>query len=78
MEDKIEISLEKLHSLIEEIEIKSQSRSLSDEYLLDHNCSTREDIGIGEYSYGIVMIPEDWVLPYLKYLEQNLKKKMEE
>ena len=62
------IDLEKLKNLIEEIEIKKHCRSLSDEYLLDHNCSTRKDTGIGEYAYGIVMVPEEWVLPYLKFV----------
>ena len=65
--DREEIDLKKLQELIKEIETKRSSRSLSDEYLSDHNCSTRDDVGIGEYAYGIVMIPEDWVLPYLKY-----------
>ena len=66
--DNQKIDLKKLQELIEEIERKRSCRSLSDEYLSDNNYSTRDDIGIGEYAYGIVMIPESWVLPYLKYL----------
>lgn len=55
-----------LRCLIEAIESESQRKSLSDEWLEEHGHSTREDVGIGEYAYGIVMVPEDWVLPYLK------------
>lgn len=57
-----------LNELIKKIEETNDCKSLSDEYLAEHGCSTREDIGIDEYSYGIVMCPVDWVLPYLKEL----------
>ena len=63
---------ENLRQLIEAIESKSQSKSLSDEWLEANRHSTREDLGIGEYAYGIVMVPEDWVLPYLKELYRRL------
>ena len=48
--------------------------------LIDKGCSTRYDIGIGEYSYGITMIPCEWVLPYLKQLQEvdNHIKKLED
>lgn len=63
---------ENLRQLIEAIESKSQSKSLSDGWLEEHGHGTREDVGIGEYAYGIVMVPEDWVLPYLKELYRCL------
>lgn len=31
----------------------------------------REDIGIAETSYGIVTVPIDWVLSYLKDLHEK-------
>ena len=59
---------ETLKALIEMIEEESGRKSLSDGYLRDHGGHTRDEIGVGEYQYGIVMVPEDWVLPYLKRL----------
>lgn len=50
---------ENLRQLIEAIESESKRKSLSDEWLEEHGYSTREDMGIGEYAYGIVMVPED-------------------
>lgn len=64
-----------LNKIIEEIENKDRKKGLSDKYLSEHGYMTREDIGIGEYSYGIITIPEDWVLPYLKELKEIWKKK---
>lgn len=63
---------ENLRQLIEAIESESKRKSLSDEWLEEHGYSTREDMGIVEYAYGIVMVPEDWVLPYLKDLYARL------
>lgn len=63
---------ENLRLLIEAIESKANSKSLSDGWLREHGKSTREDVGIGEYAYGIVMVPEDWVLLYLKELYRRL------
>ena len=63
---------QKLEKLIEEIEKKDKARGLPDGYLREHNYMTREDIGIGEYSYGIIMIPIDFVLDYLKELQEAL------
>ena len=67
-----------LENLIFQIEEHSKSRGLSDEYLKAHEHNTREDIGIGEYAYGIILVPEEWVLPYLKELrniwEEELNK----
>lgn len=63
---------ENLRELIETIESNRDSKSVSDEYLKERGCYTREDVGIEECVYGIVMIPEDWVLPYLKDLYARL------
>ena len=59
-----------LNQLIEIIEETCRSQDLSDGYLIDHNQSTRHNIGIGEYAYGITMVPASWVLPYLKELKE--------
>lgn len=69
---------QKLDELIKEIEKKDKARGLSDEYLRKHHYMTREELGIGEYSYGIIMIPTDFVLDYLKELQEQqeeMKKK---
>ena len=59
-----------LHELLNEMKEKMRNRDLSDEYLREHDCSTRNEIGIGEYSYGITMIPCSWIYPYLEELRQ--------
>lgn len=77
--EKEEITDEKLcnlNSLIFQLEEYSKRKSLSDTYLKEHEYNTREDIGIGEYAYGIVLVPEDWVLPYLKELSKIWNKKL--
>lgn len=77
MEENItEEQLNNLDNLIFQIKEHSNARSLSDEYLKANEYNTREDIGIGEYAYGIVLIPEDWVLPYLEELRNIWKKKL--
>ena len=79
-EKAIEIAYEKLNkldSLILQIDEYSRRKSLSDTYLREYGRDTREDIGIGEYAYGIVLVPEDWVLPYLKELSNIWEKKLE-
>ncbi len=63
---------QKLEKLIEEIEKKDKARGLPDAYLREHNYMTREELGIGEYSYGVIMIPIDFVLDYLKELQEVL------
>lgn len=76
----IEVTDEKINeldSLILQIEEHRKHRSLSDTYLREHGRNTREDIGVGEYAYGIVLVPEDWVLPYLKELSNIWEKKLE-
>ena len=63
---------ENLRLLIEAIESQSKKKSLVEEYLKEHGYLTRENIGIGEHAYGIIMVPEDWVLPYLKELYRRM------
>lgn len=63
---------ENLKKLIEAIESNRNSGSLSDAWLKKHGYYTREDIGIREYTSGIIMVPEEWVLPYLKELYRRL------
>lgn len=56
---------------------KIRNRDLSDEYLREHNNSTREEIGIGKYAYGITMIPCKWVYEYLSDYKRVLKENEE-
>ena len=66
--------IEALEELINQIATTDDSRSLSDEYLKEKGLMTRDECGVaGEYPYGIVMVVSDYVLPYLKKL-QELKK----
>ena len=62
-----------LDDLLNEMSEKIKNRDLSDEYLREHNNSTREEIGIEEYAYGITMIPCEWVYEYLSYYKRVLK-----
>lgn len=62
-----------LDDLLNEMSEKIRNRDLSDEYLREHNNSTREEIGIGEYAYGITMIPCEWVYEYLSDYKRVLK-----
>ncbi len=64
-----------LDDLIEKMEEKMKHFDLSDTYLLDHNKDNRYQVGIGEYVYGITMVPCEWVLPYLKELQEIKKEK---
>lgn len=66
-----------LEELIKTMELEMSRRDLSDNYLEENGFNTRYDIGIGEYSYGITMIPCSWVYDYLKELLEirSLKKK---
>lgn len=66
-----------LDDLLNEMSEKMRNRDLSDEYLREHNNSTREEIGIGEYAYGITMIPCKWVYEYLSDYK-SLQKENEE
>lgn len=60
----------KLDELLKEMEEKMNNRDLSDDYLEEINSSTREKIRIGEYQYGITMVPCSWVYPYLEELRR--------
>ena len=66
--------LDNLNDLIERMKNACSARDLSDNYLRNCGCSTRDEIGIGEYAYGITMIPCSWVLPYLKELKEIKEK----
>lgn len=66
-----------LDDLLNEMSEKMRNRDLSDEYLREHNNSTREEIGIGEYAYGITMIPCEWVYEYLSDYKRVLKENEE-
>ena len=66
-----------LDDLLNEMSEKIRNRDLSDEYLIEHNNSTREEIGIGEYAYGITMIPCEWVYEYLSDYKRVLKENEE-
>lgn len=67
-----------LYELIEEIQEKMNNRDLSDDYLSECGCTTRDEIGICEYFYGITMIPCEWILPYLKELKKLREKVCDE
>lgn len=61
-----------LPELIKQIEDINNSRAFSDGYLEEQGQCTRDIVPIGEWSYGIVSVVVDYVLPYLKqYLEQK-------
>lgn len=66
-----------LDDLLNEMSEKIRNRDLSDEYLREHNNSTREEIGIGKYAYGITMIPCKWVYEYLSDYKRVLKENEE-
>ena len=66
-----------LDDLLNEMSEKIRNRDLSDKYLREHNNSTREEIGIGEYAYGITMIPCEWVYEYLSDYKRVLKENEE-
>lgn len=55
----------KLHKMLKEMEANMNRYDLSDDYLVAHGNSARQ---IGEFVYGISMVPCDWVYPYLKAL----------
>lgn len=67
----------KLNELIQQMEEKMNNRDLSDDYLRETGNPTREELGIGEYHYGIVTVPCSWVYPYLEEL-RRLKIEMED
>lgn len=64
--------LEVLDKLIKIIEFTEQNRALSDEYLKNNGHYAREDYDtiVGEYEYGIVFVMVDYILPYLKRVQE--------
>lgn len=69
-----ELSEMNLDELIEIIEEHMKARELSDEYLKEYGHETHDEYGIGEYGYGIVTIPCEFILEYLKELQQLRKR----
>ena len=65
-----------LDELLEKIDELQNNKALSDEFLIDRGCRTRDEIGIGEYSYGIIMMPVDFIFPYLEELRDIKKEKI--
>ena len=57
-----------LEDLISEIEDVMTYRELSTEYLKEHGLDTGS---IGEYIYGVTMVPAKYVLPYLYELDKR-------
>lgn len=72
-----------LDDLLKEMETEMLA-DFSDSYLAEKGFETRADIGIGEYVFGITMMPCDWVYNYLldykRVLKENeiLKKEKEQ
>lgn len=62
-----------LDDLLKEMKEKMQKKDLSDEYLEKNGNTTRTEIGIGEYSYGITTIPCEWVYDFLSDYKRVLK-----
>lgn len=63
--------LEALDELIKQIEVIDNNRALSDEYLESKGLCTREGCdAVSEWSYGIVWVIVDYVLPYLKRVQE--------
>lgn len=60
-----------LNNLIEAMEKRMKLRDFSDNYLSANRHPTREEIGIGEYAYGITMVPCEWVYPFLLELKNR-------
>lgn len=62
-----------LDDLLKEMKEKMQKKDLSDEYLEKNGNTTRTEIGIGEYSYGITTVPCEWVYDFLSDYKRVLK-----
>ena len=63
--------LESLGELIKQIEVVYNRRALSDEYLIERNDAPRSEYAPAEeWGYGIVWAMSDYVLPYLKKLQE--------
>ncbi len=75
--------MKQLDELIIELEKHKKIDSLSDEFLEENYHITRKGCYIGNFSYGIVYVAEDYILPYLKELqklkrEANVEKVLQE
>lgn len=71
--------MNKLEELLKLMENKMNNEDLSDDFLRNNGYSTRDEIGIDEYSYGITMIPCSWIYNYLEELRRlKLKERNEE
>ena len=66
-----------LDDLLKEMKEKMQSRDLSDKYLDENGKTTRTEMGIGEYSYGITMVPCEWVYDFLSDYKRVLNENEE-
>lgn len=66
---------EMLDYLIYEMMKKMEAKDLSEDYLKEHNYTTREEAGIGEYLHGITMIPCSWVYPLLVLYQRSRNEK---
>ena len=66
-----------LDDLLKEMKEKMQSRDLSDKYLKENDKTTRTEMGIGEYSYGITTVPCEWVYDFLSDYKRVLKENEE-
>lgn len=64
-EEAIKTNKKILKKLIDDMNEKRNHIDLSDDYLMDNGHPCRDEVGIGEYAYGITMVPVSWVLPYL-------------
>ena len=77
-EDWKEGKLESLNNLIEFIKSTDNHQALSDNYLKENNCATRNEYNPAqEWGYGIVWVIADYVLPYLeqiKAMQEQLNK----
>lgn len=64
---------------LEKVETIQNRWDLSDEYLKEHNCSTRNNVDLmGEYSYGITFIESDIAREWLEraiFAEEKLNTK---
>ena len=65
-----------LNELLKQMEEKMKKYDLSDGYLSSIGCQTTSAVGIGEYSYGITMMPCSMVYPHLKELK-DLKERLQ-
>lgn len=61
----------KLADILKIMRDEMVSKDLSDDYLKAHGYDVRKDIAGSELSYGITVVPSDWVYPYLAALAED-------